>query len=96
MNLRQLQTALGIRADGVLGPVTTAEILAAAHEGRLTAIPRVSAPVTTIFTERANNSEAASQPCFFPLDCADMERREGRQKRPPRLTKLIVKGSRHG
>ena len=46
MNMRELQAALGLSADGVRGPVTTAEILNAADEGRLTAVARVPAPVT--------------------------------------------------
>ena len=47
MNMRELQAALGLPADGVRGPVTTAEILNAADEGRLTAVARVPAPVTS-------------------------------------------------
>jgi len=33
MNIRELQAALGIKADGIIGPVTTAEILKAAYDG---------------------------------------------------------------
>ena len=43
--IKPLQTALGLKADGLRGPVTTAAILAAADEGRLTAsAPPVTAP----------------------------------------------------
>lgn len=36
-NIRELQVALGITADGLRGPITTAAILAAAEAGRLLA-----------------------------------------------------------
>ena len=45
--IRRLQADLGLEADGIRGPVTTAAILEAADEGRLRAVARVPAPVTT-------------------------------------------------
>jgi len=48
MNIRELQAALGVKADGVIGPVTTAEIIKAAHDGRLSVEPTpvIIKPVT--------------------------------------------------
>lgn len=38
MKMRDLQSALGLRPDGIRGPVTTAAILQAADEGRLSVV----------------------------------------------------------
>jgi hypothetical protein len=46
--IQPLQASLGLVADGIRGPVTTAEILVAADEGRLTARAAPTAPVAPI------------------------------------------------
>ncbi len=48
MTLKELQAALGVPVTGIMDPPTVTEILAAAHEQRLTAIARVPAPVTGV------------------------------------------------
>lgn len=45
MKITEIQTALGLKADGIRGPVTTAAILKAADMGRLTVLP---APVMVV------------------------------------------------
>ena len=62
MNIRELQAALGIRTDGVRGPVTTAEILKAADDGRLSAIARVPAPVTGAATVKESLTAEITRP----------------------------------
>ncbi len=46
-NRRAFQRALGVRDDGIPGPVTFSAVWAAAGEGRVTVAPRIAAPVTT-------------------------------------------------
>lgn len=46
MDMMDLQRALGLTADGKRGPVTTAAILKAADDGRLTVAEAVTLPVT--------------------------------------------------
>ena len=46
MDMIELQRALGLTADGKRGPVTTAAILKAADEGRLTVTEPVAPPVS--------------------------------------------------
>jgi len=38
MNIKEIQAALGIRADGVVGPVTVATVIQALHDGRLSVV----------------------------------------------------------
>ena len=44
--IKPAQRAMGLRDDGIRGPVTTAEVLQAFDEGRVTITPRVPAPVS--------------------------------------------------
>jgi hypothetical protein len=77
MNMREIQAALGLPVDGKRGPVTTAAILEAADEGRVSILPaRVDAPApqawpnqsgVTAFYGPAGGPAATAGRCILPF-----------------------------